>query len=788
MIEKIKKLIARQSYLKYFYNSTVHSNYIFLESQHGNNINGNIFYILKELVSNSEYRDYRIYLAVQKTKKTEICQLLNQYHLDCNLVVMDTKEYYQKLSESKYLFNDTSFLTFFIKKDEQIYINTWHGTPLKTLGKDVKNDRYRIGNIQKNLLESDYLLAPSTFFKECLMNSYMLNELYQGTFLMGGYPRNCIFFDNEKGQNIKIDLDNRNKKVFAFMPTWRGTVSTVSDEARKYQEMLFILDGKLNDSQRLYVNFHPFMSSHIVYKEYQHIFPFPAQYETYDFLNSVDCLITDYSSVFFDFVNTGKKVILYVEDEELYQKERGLYLNLSQLPFPKTRNIDELVSEMNEEINYKISDFVKKYCPFENAFAAKNICRHVILHEKCISEEKIGKNGKKNILIFGGRMIKNGITTSLLNLLEYIDSKKYNIYISFTARNEEEGLNTVDLLPKNVLYFPHYGKMNLSIIDFIYLGLYYFRCVPYQGSKGRMERISKNELLRLYGHTHFDSVIHFRGYVFTTIWLYAQMRCQKSIFVHNDMIQEMKKKRNQHPWTLRYAYQHYDYVAPVSEDIIDSVLNISENQANICVCHNIINEKRILQDGSRPIQIESQTVMTCSKDELMLKLSSNKFTFVNVGRFSVEKGHFRLIDAFDRFYTEHSDSQLIIIGGYGELYDKTVKYAQSKSSRDNIVLIKDVRNPLPIIRRCNGFILSSLYEGFGLVLAEANILGIPVVSTDIPGPRGFMEKYHGRLVEDSAEGIYQGLQELYNHLIQVMKVDYSQYNKEAIEQFYHLVE
>ena len=72
------------------------------------------------------------------------------------------------------------------------------------------------------------------------------------------------------------------------------------------------------------------------------------------------------------------------------------------------------------------------------------------------------------------------------------------------------------------------------------------------------------------------------------------------------------------------------------------------------------------------------------------------------------------------------------------------------------------------------------------MIAEADILGKPVVSTDIVGPRGFMKKYGGTLVESSEEGIYQGLQMLYHKKVKPMQIDYEAYNKQCIEEFERL--
>ena len=92
-------------------------------------------------------------------------------------------------------------------------------------------------------------------------------------------------------------------------------------------------------------------------------------------------------------------------------------------------------------------------------------------------------------------------------------------------------------------------------------------------------------------------------------------------------------------------------------------------------------------------------------------------------------------------------------------------------------------NPYNLLAKCDYFILSSLYEGFGLVIAEADIVGLPVISTDIDGPRTFMKKHGGTLVENSEDGILDGMRLLAEGKIKPMNVDYEKYNDEVRAQF-----
>jgi CDP-glycerol glycerophosphotransferase len=95
---------------------------------------------------------------------------------------------------------------------------------------------------------------------------------------------------------------------------------------------------------------------------------------------------------------------------------------------------------------------------------------------------------------------------------------------------------------------------------------------------------------------------------------------------------------------------------------------------------------------------------------------------------------------------------------------------------------------MPILKQCDFFILSSYYEGLGLTLLEADALGIPTMSTDIPGPRGFIKDYNGYLVEASESGLELGMIAFMKGEVKAMNVDYGRYNRGTVEQFDSLFE
>ena len=94
---------------------------------------------------------------------------------------------------------------------------------------------------------------------------------------------------------------------------------------------------------------------------------------------------------------------------------------------------------------------------------------------------------------------------------------------------------------------------------------------------------------------------------------------------------------------------------------------------------------------------------------------------------------------------------------------------------------------MPIIKQCDLFILPSHYEGWGLVIMEADIFKLPVVATDVVGVQ-WLKDVNGNVYEDSEEGILQGLYDFHDNKLSLLDVDYEEYNKQAVDEFYEILD
>ena len=782
IIKKLKSGTWYPFYNTFYEKTPVDTREILLVSRSGLALESNILSIFQEL-SRPDYRDFHIVLAVHKGHREAILQKLSHYGLKPDHIVLTgSVPYYYHLSRAGFLITDTTFPGRYIKKEGQVILNVWHGTPLKRMGQDNPSERHDTGNVMRNLLMSDYLVFPNIYMEEKMAGAYNLTELYQGTVLHEGYPRNAVFFDGDRGLKLKEALGYGGCQLSLYMPTFRGTSASVKEGEyiAQIREYLSRLDHLLQDNQILLVKLHPFVQNLLPVDSYHHIRSFPSEYDTYEVLNACDVLITDYSSVLYDYANTGRKIILFAYDKEEYLRERGMYEDISNYPFPVVTTPEEIAEELQEHTGCPDRAFLEKYCTYENISATSSLCRHVLLGEKICQEYRMPGTKKKKVLLYAGSLKPNGITTAFFSLIRNLDRDKCEYYISFRSPSLKEAPERLHGIPEGYHYYPLATEMNLDVITGIAQLIYLKWGITSFGIHRRLRKAYQREWKKHFGYADFDQVVHFDGYENYMIALLEQAPCIRTIWVHNDMEQEIAAKKNPSRPLLGHAYSVYEHVVPVSEDICPAIQRLSGRSDNIHVISNYIDTDNILLRGKMPLTFDEETQSTVSLEELKAVLSGSDRKFINIGRYSPEKGHERLLKAFDHFWKGHPDTWLIIIGGMGTLYESTCTLARSLSCGSHVILLKSMGNPMPVLKSCDLFLLSSLYEGLGLVVPEADILGVSTAACDVNGIRSFMKKYNGVLLPDSEDGLLQGMNMFIEGKIKPMHVDYDKRNQEIL--------
>lgn len=331
----------------------------------------NVWAISEYLSSNKKYEDYKIYYYTK-------CKLTNKKNITYinNSIINIWFKF-----RSKYIFYSYKGMKTFKTSRGQMIIDTMHGSPLKNIGYLSNDLKFKkIINLEKKFT---YILCMSDFFKNVIKKSFGAS-LEQCLVL--GYPRNDYMFSNEKKlKNLEIDKNNYNK-VILWMPTWRGNRGS---KKNKESDINFPIINKKNIYKLnellikkdilILIKPHPVqLKLDILSKNYSNIKIIDndilnqKQIYIYEIFNEIDALLTDYSSVYFDFLLTMKPIGFTIDDFDSYGKNRGFVVDnpLDLMPGEKITDFDELISFISDindgkdlffEERKKINDMANKY-------------------------------------------------------------------------------------------------------------------------------------------------------------------------------------------------------------------------------------------------------------------------------------------------------------------------------------------------------------------------------------------------------------------------------------------
>lgn len=416
-ISRYSSLFLNAFYQFFLTHGTVKPEQVFIQAKGGRAPAGNMFSLLLESLQYNK----SIVLALKNSEQEHwnaLCSTYGFHNAPIRTVQPETFRYYYHLARCAYLLNDSTFPHRFQKRSDQIYLNTWHGVPLKHMGCDVPARAYAIGDVQRNFLHADYLLFPNPFMQEVMLRSYMLDKLYRGTILQESYPRITLLTDAKRREVLRRSLGLSHMRVCCYLPTWRGLMTKKENTRQHADCMRYLseLDGLLTDDTLLYVKLHPYAERGFCPDSYRHIRPFPQEYETYDFLSVCDVLITDYSSIFFDFAFTRRKIILFAYDYEEYKTNRGLYLDPADLPFPMVRTPQDLFREIITPKYYDDTVFLTDYCPYSPSSTSEKLCR--LLYKNDVTARTTKLPPSTLCLYYAGQLIPGASTFYLYYLLQ----------------------------------------------------------------------------------------------------------------------------------------------------------------------------------------------------------------------------------------------------------------------------------------------------------------------------------------------------------------------------------
>ena len=433
--------------------------------------------------------------------------------------------------------------------------------------------------------------------------------------------------------------------------------------------------------------------------------------------------------------------------------------------------------------------FDRVYSGTISSFSQEELFHQIQRLEKngqIVTEEKVKKyTDRKNILFFVGEFKKNGITSSFLSLIHRINLEKRNYIACFSRDMPEKEKTIFDRLPEEVDLLC-IDKKGYTPKEYLLRQLYFLKGIQFSSTIPAIDAFYQRQYRKIFQNIRADVIINYTGYDTDMIRLLSYAD-KNIIYIHSDMLQEQKLKKAQHLPTLQEYYPRYTAAAAVSEQSLNVAKKITEEKGSFYLTRNLHDAADIRKRAEQELSIQDAERANCSEEELKKCLAIVRDRFITIGRFSKEKGHDMLIRAFAHYQKEYPDSCLILIGGYGDQYDALQKLISQLQLGGKVLLIQSIQNPMPILKRCSLFLLSSLYEGLGLVLLEADTLHLPVLSTNIPGPAEFMQQYGGTLVEASEKGLYEGMLAWKSGAIKVLQIDYDERNQNCEEQFENML-
>ena len=431
-----------KTYMRYFHELDVDDNIILFEAYQGTRIACNPLAIFKYMVDNPEYEDYTFvwgindknnYYAKKYAKRDDV--------IFCK---KDSKEYLKYLASAKYLINNKTFSYFFIKKPEQIYVNSWHSVALKKLGKHQEGRMGQYKNVTKNYIQTDYLVVPNNFMTDVLLDCCDIMTHYNGLVIDEGYPRTDLSYNtpmqemrNYLHELLGVDIT---KKIVLYAPTWRGEVGASIDITDDILQHVLDINKDLPGDCVLLLKVHDRTYTFVKDNpELQKVANVPDWLDSNELLAGIDILITDYSGIFFDFLKLKRPIIFFAYDRELYEKERGMYMDFDTMPGPicytakevtdTLANIDEIYPNYED----KHTHMLEEYCYREDGNCTQRVVDIIFKGKYSPNVYSIEKTKKPRVLIYVGSFRSRADSAELVSSLNKIDFTQLDITLYFNA-------------------------------------------------------------------------------------------------------------------------------------------------------------------------------------------------------------------------------------------------------------------------------------------------------------------------------------------------------------------
>lgn len=435
--------------------------------------------------------------------------------------------YFKALATSQYLVNNAGFPPEFGKRPGQTYLNTWHGTPLKRMGYDVAGGAAASAHVLRNLACADFLLAQNRFMSTVLYEgAYRMRGAFTGLILEEGYPRVDRQMLTGKGfLDVRDRLERagialRGRNIILYAPTWKGpSAGQPRDETAALERVVTELQQRIGDDYVVLLKVHRFERGFAAGNRRLRGVLVPDEIPTNLVLGVASALVTDYSSVFFDFLPTGRPIAFHTPDMPDYSDARGFYLPPSTWPGPTCRTVAEVSDALHGMLaagaapHPGYARWQREFAPFDDGAAAQRVVDIVFRGNRAgYRLRRSGPDGRTRILVSLGAARDEGAVASAITLLNALDPARFDVSVTYAGGAAQRRGELGARLPRTARQFPRLGGMNGSKIAQLRRRLGVRRAArSTRGDARPNHRLWHDEAVRCFGATPFDAAIDAAG-------------------------------------------------------------------------------------------------------------------------------------------------------------------------------------------------------------------------------------------------------------------------------------
>jgi CDP-glycerol glycerophosphotransferase len=303
-------------------------------------------------------------------------------------VVARTPEYYEAIARARYLVNNVNFPNDLVKREGSTHVMTHHGTPLKKMGLDqqqsaVAGERMDFGALLKRCARWDYSVSANVFSTLVWEHAYPLR--YES--IESGYPRNDVLSTSgpEEVRRIRAELGiGPDQTAVLYAPTHR-----------EYQDGYEPTLDAGSVADRLGPEHVVLARAHYFYTDtaasHGNVRDVSAHPSVEQLMLAADVLVTDYSSIMFDYGVLDRPIVIHASDWEVYRRLRGTYFDLTEeRPGPVTRTETEVVDAIRAGDTHPDARaaFRVRFCSLEDGHAAERVVRRVWFGERVTAEQQ----------------------------------------------------------------------------------------------------------------------------------------------------------------------------------------------------------------------------------------------------------------------------------------------------------------------------------------------------------------------------------------------------------------